>query len=108
VPLELVGPALEHHVAFPNRVNVEFIQILSPGRIKQRTWERGTGETLACGSGACAVAVASMLRGRVDRSVVVELRGGVLEIEWADKNSSVLMTGPAATVFTGEWPLEDD
>lgn len=107
VPLEQVGPALEHHVAFPNRVNVEFIQILSRDRIKQRTWERGTGETLACGSGACAVAVASMLRGRVDRSVVVELRGGVLEIEWADKNSPVFMTGPAATVFTGEWPIEE-
>lgn len=108
VPLDRVGPALEHHVAFPNRVNVEFIEIVSRDRIRQRTWERGTGETLACGSGACAVAVASMLRDVVDREIEIELRGGVLQIAWADKNSSVWMTGPAATVFTGEWPVEDD
>lgn len=108
VPLERVGPALETHVAFPNRVNVEFIQILSRDRIRQRTWERGTGETLACGSGACAVAVASMLRDRVDRDITIELRGGELRIEWADAKSSIWMTGPAATVFTGEWPLEDE
>lgn len=107
VPLEHVGPALEHHVAFPNRVNVEFIQVLDRGRIRQRTWERGTGETLACGSGACAVAVSAMLRGVVDREVDVELRGGTLRIAWADKNRSVWMTGPAATVFFGEWPLAD-
>jgi diaminopimelate epimerase len=107
IPLASVGPALEHHVAFPNRVNVEFVEIVSRDRIRQRTWERGTGETLACGSGACAVAVASMLRGVVDREVTIELRGGELRIAWADKTSSVWMTGPAATVFTGEWPLED-
>ena len=107
VPLERVGPALEHHVAFPNRVNVEFIEIASRDRIRQRTWERGTGETLACGSGACAVAVASMLRGVVDRQITIELRGGELEIAWADKNSSVWMTGPAATVFEGAWPVAD-
>jgi diaminopimelate epimerase len=105
VPLERVGPALEHHVAFPNRVNVEFIEIHARGRIRQRTWERGTGETLACGSGACAVAVTAMLRGEVDREVTIELRGGSLQIAWADKGSSVWMTGPAATVYTGEWPL---
>jgi diaminopimelate epimerase len=108
IPLNRVGPALEHHVAFPNRVNVEFIEIVSRNRIRQRTWERGTGETLACGSGACAVAVASMLRDVVDREIEIELRGGTLQISWADKNSSVWMTGPAATVFTGEWPIEDD
>ena len=107
VPLERIGPALEHHVAFPNRVNVEFIEVVSRDRIRQRTWERGTGETLACGSGACAVGVASMLRGVVDREVAIELRGGELAIAWADKNSSVWMTGPAATVFTGVWPAED-
>jgi diaminopimelate epimerase len=107
IPLASIGPALEHHVAFPNRVNVEFVEIVSRERIRQRTWERGTGETLACGSGACAVAVASMLRGVVDREVTIELRGGELRIAWADKTSSVWMTGPAATVFTGEWPLED-
>jgi diaminopimelate epimerase len=107
VPLERVGPALETHVAFPNRVNVEFVTILGRDRIRQRTWERGTGETLACGSGACAVAVASMLRDRVDRAITIELRGGELQIEWADGKSSIWMTGPAASVFTGEWPLED-
>jgi diaminopimelate epimerase len=106
VPLERVGPALETHVAFPNRVNVEFIQLLSRDRIRQRTWERGTGETLACGSGACAVAVSAMLRDVVDREITIELRGGELQIAWADGNSSIWMTGPAATVFTGEWPLE--
>jgi len=108
VPLERVGPALEHHVAFPNRVNVEFIEIQARDRIRQRTWERGTGETLACGSGACAVAVTAMLRGEVDREVTIELRGGSLQIAWSDKGSSVWMTGPAATVYTGEWPLSDE
>jgi diaminopimelate epimerase len=108
IPLDRVGPALEHHVAFPNRVNVEFIEVVSRDLIRQRTWERGTGETLACGSGACAVAVSSMLRGVVDREIEIELRGGTLQIAWADNNSSVWMTGPAATVFTGEWPIEDD
>jgi diaminopimelate epimerase len=106
VPLERVGPALEHHVAFPNRVNVEFIEIAARDRIRQRTWERGTGETLACGSGACAVAVASMLRGVVDRKVRIELRGGELTIGWANKSASVFMTGPAATVYTGLWPID--
>jgi len=101
-PVETLGPKLEHHEAFPNRVNVEFVQIVSRTRLRQRTWERGTGETLACGSGACAVAVASMLRGVVDRRVEIELRGGTLAIEWAGPGQSVFMTGPAATVFTGE------
>jgi len=108
IPLERVGPALEHHVAFPNRVNVEFIEIASRDRIRQRTWERGTGETLACGSGACAVAATAMLRNVVDRKVTIELRGGELAIEWADKQSSIFMTGPAATVFKGFFPVDDD
>ena len=107
VPLDRVGPALEHHVAFPNRVNVEFIEVSSRDRIKQRTWERGTGETLACGSGACAVAVASILRDVVDREITIELRGGELQIVWANNNDSIWMTGPAATVFTGQWPIEE-
>jgi len=101
-PVTTLGPKLEHHTSFPNRVNVEFVQIVSRTRLRQRTWERGTGETLACGSGACAVAVASMLRGVVDRRVEIELRGGTLAIEWAGPGQSVFMTGPAATVFTGE------
>ncbi len=107
VPLERVGPALEHHVAFPNRVNVEFIEIASRDRLRQRTWERGTGETLACGSGACAAAVTSILRGIVDHKVTIELRGGELRVEWADKTSPIFMTGPAASVYTGLWPLEE-
>jgi len=97
-----LGPKLEHHAAFPNRVNVEFVQIVSRTRLRQRTWERGTGETLACGSGACAVGVASMLRGVVEPRVEIELRGGTLTIEWEGSGQSVFMTGPAATVFTGE------
>jgi diaminopimelate epimerase len=105
-PVETLGPIVEHHPAFPNRVNVEFIAIVGRDRIEQRTWERGTGETLACGSGACAVAVTSMLRGVVDRKVRIELRGGTLEIEWADDDAHVFMTGPAATVFEGTIPLE--
>lgn len=104
-PVTTLGPKLEHHAMFPNRVNVEFVQVVNRGRVRQRTWERGTGETLACGSGACAVGVASMLRGVVDRRVDVELRGGTLVIEWAGPGQSVFMTGPAATVFTGEVEL---
>jgi diaminopimelate epimerase len=101
VPVERLGPLIEHHPAFPNRVNVEFATPVSRRRIRQRTWERGTGETLACGSGACAVAVAAMLEGRVDREVAIELRGGELEIAWPGSDSPVYMTGPATEVFTG-------
>jgi diaminopimelate epimerase len=104
-PVPTLGPKIERHEAFPNRVNVEFVQLVSRSQLKQRTWERGTGETLACGSGACAVGVASMLRGVVDRRVEVELRGGTLAIEWEGPGKSVFMTGPAATVFTGEIEL---
>jgi diaminopimelate epimerase len=104
-PVERWGPALERHPAFPNRVNVEFVRVLDRSRIQQRTWERGAGETLACGSGACAVAVVSMLRGAVDRAVRVELRGGVLEIRWPGDQAHVEMTGPAAEVFTGSIPI---
>ena len=100
-PVERLGRAVEHHAAFPNRVNVEFALVLDRKRIRQRTWERGAGETLACGSGACAVAVVSMLRGVVDRAVRIELRGGVLEIAWPADDAHVEMTGPAAEVFTG-------
>jgi diaminopimelate epimerase len=101
VPVERWGRVIEHHPAFPHRVNVEFVRVLDRGRIAQRTWERGAGETLACGSGACAVAVVSMLRGVVDRAVRIELRGGALEIAWPADDAHVEMTGPAAEVFTG-------
>jgi len=104
-PVLELGPRIERHPAFPNRTNVEFVTVEGRDRIRQRTFERGTGETLACGSGACAVAVVSMLHGVVDREVVVELRGGALHIEWADDDAPVFMTGPAAEVFTGRFPL---
>jgi diaminopimelate epimerase len=100
-PVERWGRAIEHHAAFPNRTNVEFVRVESRDRIAQRTWERGTGETLACGSGACAVAVVSMLRGVVDREVRIALRGGTLEIRWPEDGAHVEMTGPAAEVFVG-------
>lgn len=106
-PVAELGSYVENHAMFPNRVNVEFITPLTRNRIRQRTWERGTGETLACGSGACAVAVSAMLRDVIDRSVTIELRGGELEIEWAHNDAHVFMTGPAAEVFTGEFPLTD-
>jgi diaminopimelate epimerase len=107
-PVHALGSAIENAAAFPNRTNVEFIELVRADRIRQRTWERGTGETLACGSGACAAAVVSMLRGVVSRSVAIELRGGDLEIEWADDEAHVMMTGPATEVFCGEFPLEGD
>lgn len=105
-PVERLGPRIASHPAFPAGTNVEFIEIVSRGRIRQRTWERGAGETLACGSGACAVGVVSMLRGIADREVQVELRGGDLTIAWEDDDASVFMTGPAAEVFTGRIPVE--
>ena len=107
-PVHTLGPQIEHHPAFPNRVNVEFIRVESRSLIRQRTWERGTGETLACGSGACAVAVSAMLRGVVDSKVTVSLRGGDLLIEWAGGDAHVFMTGPAAEVVQGQIPLRDD
>lgn len=100
-PVERVGPRIEHHPSFPSRVNVEFVEVRARDRLHQRTWERGTGETLACGSGACAAAVASILTGRSDRAVRVSLRGGELEIAWESDAASVLMTGPAAEVYSG-------
>ena len=106
-PVTSLGPRLEVHPAFPNRVNVEFVQVLGRERLRQRTWERGTGETLACGSGACAVAVVSMLRGVAERAVTVELRGGELRIEWPAADGPVYMTGPAAEVFRGTLSVED-
>jgi diaminopimelate epimerase len=105
-PVLELGPRIETHDAFPNRVNVEFVELVTRGHVRQRTWERGAGETLACGSGACATVVASILRGATDRRVRVELRGGELEIAWEGEGASVFMTGPAATVFRGTVELE--
>jgi diaminopimelate epimerase len=105
-PVRQLGQRIEQHAAFPNRVNVEFVELVDRGRVRQRTWERGTGETLACGSGACAVTVAGILTGRIDREVLVELRGGELSLAWGSDRGPVLMTGPAAEVFSGWITLE--
>ena len=101
-PVTHYGPLLEHHPQFPQRTNVEWVEWLNQREIRQRTWERGSGETLACGTGACAAMVASVLNGKTDRTVTVHLLGGDLEIEWA-ADEHVYMTGPAVEVFRGEW-----
>jgi diaminopimelate epimerase len=103
-PLETLGPAIEHHRAFPRRVNVHVVEVLGPGEVRMRTWERGSGITLACGTGACAVCVAGVLTGRTGRRILAHLPGGDLELEWPDADSPVFMTGPATEVFTGFWP----
>lgn len=103
VDLARIGPLLERHPDFPRRTNVHFVEVLGPGRLRQRTWERGAGMTLACGTGACACAVAAVLTDRAPRRSVVQLPGGELEIEYAE-DGRVFMTGPAETVFDGEWP----
>jgi diaminopimelate epimerase len=103
-PVVVEGRKIEIHRAFPERVNVEFVQVLSRKEVSIRTWERGAGETLACGTGASAVCVAGALSGRTERSVSAHLLGGTLEIEWAD-DDHVYMKGPAEEVFSGEWPV---
>ena len=97
-----LGAKIEHDEHFPNRVNVEFVEVIGPDEVRQRTWERGSGETLACGTGASAVCVAGVLAGRTDRKIVNHLLGGDLELEW-NQNNHVYMTGPAAEVFRGQW-----
>lgn len=104
VPLQVVGPELEYHSLFPSRTNVHFIQVLDRKTLIQKTWERGAGATLACGTGACASAVAACLTGRADRSVEMQLPGGSLFIDYLE-SGEVLMTGPAETVFEGEFPV---
>lgn len=98
-----VGPLIETHAAFPRRVNVEFVKVNSRTDAHMRVWERGSGETLACGTGACAVAVAGVLTDRFDRKVTIHLLGGDLDIEWGGDNH-VYKTGPAVEVFSGDWP----
>lgn len=101
-----VGPHIEHDPHFPARVNVEFVEVISPRELRQRTWERGSGETWACGTGASAVCVAGVLSGRSERRVLIHLLGGDLELEWNQTDNHVYMTGPAAEVFEGVWPHE--
>ncbi|MHB8917304.1 MAG: diaminopimelate epimerase [Desulfocucumaceae bacterium] len=105
VPLALWGPGIENHPAFPGKTNVEFVQVLNRGEACMRVWERGAGPTLACGTGACACAVACILNGLTDRNVRVFLKAGHLHIEWKEENNRIYMTGPAEVVFRGEYYL---
>jgi diaminopimelate epimerase len=100
--LEKIGPLFENHALFPKRVNTEFVKVLDRDTIEMRVWERGTGETLACGTGACAAAVAGILNGLTNDTVTVKLPGGCLSVQWDRERNLVYMTGPAATVFEGE------
>lgn len=100
--IEKTGPKFENHPCFPDRVNTEFVRVIDEHTLEMRVWERGSGETLACGTGACAVAVASVLNGYVSGEVTVKLLGGDLKIFWDEKENTVYMTGPAAVVFDGE------
>ena len=102
MPIDQIGPQLEHHPAFPQRCNIEFAQLRADGTIRMRVWERGSGITLACGTGACATAVAAALTGRTGRKCTIEMDGGVVQIEWDEATNHVMKTGPAAIVFEGE------
>ena len=101
--IEKIGPHFENHERFPNRINTEFVKVLDRKTVQMRVWERGTGETLACGTGCCATVVACILNGLTDDTVTVKLLGGEIEITWDRDANLVYMTGPAATVFEGEW-----
>ena len=103
--IEKIGPKFENHQKFPKRTNTEFVEVVSPDLIKMRVWERGAGETLACGTGACATLVACVMNNKTDRKAKLQLVGGVLEIEWREDNNKIYMSGPAVTVFEGsfEW-----
>lgn len=103
-PVEKYGPLIENHELFPRRTNVEFVQVISRTEVRQRTWERGAGETLACGTGASAVSVAGVLNGFTERRILNHLSGGDLELEWQE-DGPVFMTGPAVEVFTGEMDI---
>lgn len=104
VPLAAWGPVIENHPSFPGKTNVEFVQVLNLGEVAMRVWERGAGPTLACGTGACAAAVAAALNGLTGRRLKVHLAAGHLLIEWHEENNRVFMTGPAEFVFKGEYP----
>ncbi len=106
--LEKIGPGFEQHKRFPDRVNTEFVRVIDDHTVEMRVWERGSGETLACGTGACAVAVASILNGYTRDEVTVRLLGGDLKIFWDRKENTVYMTGPAAVVFDGEIELPEE
>jgi diaminopimelate epimerase len=101
-PLSVVGPKVEHHPMFPKRVNFEIVNIISRGKLRARVWERGAGETLSCGTGACAIAVAARIKKLIDNSVDIILPGGTLTVDWNGKKD-VLLSGPAEVVFEGKW-----
>lgn len=101
--MEEIGKTVEYHPLFPQRTNVEFVEIISKSLVRQKTWERGAGFTLACGSGACAVAVAGVRRGLTDRKIEIQLDGGSLFIEWREVDNHILMTGPVTYVYEGFW-----
>lgn len=105
VNLPAIGPAIENHSLFPQRTNVEFVKVIRRDLIQMRVWERGSGETMACGTGACASLVASVLRGRADRGATVKLLGGDLMVEWSAEDNHVYQEGPAEFVFDGQWLL---
>lgn len=106
IPLREWGPQVENHPLFPQRINAHWVQIVSPTYVRMVTWERGTGPTQACGTGACAVCVAGVLTGRTQRSITARLPGGELSLEWCARTGRVFKTGPAVEVFSGEW-LQD-
>jgi diaminopimelate epimerase len=99
-----IGPRIEKHAVFPRRTNVEFVRVNRPDDVSVRVWERGSGETLACGTGACAVAVAGVLTGRTQRRIAAHLRGGDLQLNWLEADNHVSLSGPAVEVFSGNWP----
>lgn len=102
-----IGPKIETHAAFPNRINAHFVQVRSRREATMRTWERGSGITLACGTGACAVCVAGVRTGRFDRDMLLHLPGGDLRIRWDETTGHVFMTGPAVEIFSGMWPIDE-
>ena len=106
VDIEKIGPLFEKHEAFPKHTNINFAQQMDDRTVKVRTWERGAGATLACGTGSCSVAVASFLNGHTGREVDIQLPLGTLHIEYREEDDNVYMTGPAAVSFTGTWPDE--
>ncbi len=105
--IEAIGPLFEHHERFPDRTNTEFVEVLDEGHVRMRVWERGSGETLACGTGACAVLAACVLNGRTGNEAQVELPGGTLSIRWDREKNRIYMTGPAVEVYHGEIDIPD-
>ena len=105
--IEVIGPYFEHHERFPNRTNTEFVKVIDDHTVEMRVWERGTGETLACGTGCCATAVACVINHKTGNHVTVKVLGGEIEIEWDREQNLIYMTGPGAVVFEGDYPWDD-